>query len=135
MRNEIEYFFRRYDWSINHIPDPADEDPARYAVFACIPYLLVKAFNRNIELGLPRNAPAIMTDEEIEEVKTLPKTLETVPDWAERVAPLKETMVLPHYEHLMNGRPETLADFKDKRASEIFKAKNILVWEPHIFFI
>jgi len=90
MRNEIEYFFRRYTWPVRHIPDPADEDPMRYAVLACVPYLLVEAFNRNIELGLPRNTPAIMTDEEIDEVQTRPKTYEEVPEWARKVAPLGE---------------------------------------------
>lgn len=103
-------------------------------MFACIPYLLVEAFNRNIELGLPRNAPAIMTDEEIDEMRTRSKNYE-VPEWAGEVAPLKETLVLPHYKHLMKGRPETLSGFEDERASETFKRKNVLLWEPHISFV
>lgn len=135
MRNEIEYFFRQHTWPVRLIPDPMDEDPARYAVFACIPYLLVEAFNHNIELGLPRNAPAIMTDEEIDEVQTRPKIYEEVPEWAMKVPPLEKRLVLPHYEHQMTGHPITLPGFEDDRASDIFKAKNILVCGQHIYFI
>lgn len=135
LRNEIEYFFRRHTWPVHLIPDPADDDPARYGIFACIPHLLVKAFNENIKLGLSRDATAIMTDEQLAEVRTRPKIYEEVPDWAVRVPALKETLVLPHYEHQMEGRPKVLHDFEDERASSVFKMKNILVWEPHIMFI
>ena len=135
LRNEIEYFFRRHNWAVCDIPDPADPDPKRYAVFACLPYLLVEAFNHNIELGLPRDAPAVLSDEEIEEVKRRPKVFEKVPGWAMEVPPLSQTLVLPHYETQTGNEIGILTRLDDKRASEAFKAKNILVWSHHILFI
>ncbi|KAL9102765.1 MAG: hypothetical protein Q9163_002127 [Psora crenata] len=138
MRNEIEYFFRKHQWPVHEIPDPRDDNPERYAVLSCIPALLVDAFNRNIKLGLPRNAPAVMNDDEIDEVQLKPKWYECVPDWANRVPPLTETLRLPHHKDPL-GRGSTaldvIEDASDERASEAFKEKNILVWEPHIYFI
>lgn len=135
LRNEIEYFFRRHTWTVSDIPDPAIPDHPRYAIFACLPYLLLEAFNHNIELGLPRDAPAILSDEEIEEVKLRPKVYESVPDWAIKVPPLSHLLVLPHYETQTGNDMGVLKRLDDERASEVLKAKNILVWSHHIHFI
>ena len=135
LRNEIEYFFRRHDWAVHDIPDPIDPDPKRYAILACIPCLLVDAFNHNIDLGLPRDAPAIMTDDEIAEVRSRPKVHERVPDWTSKVAALEQTLVLPHYETQTGNEIGYLTRLDDERASKEFKAKNILVWSHHIYFI
>jgi hypothetical protein len=43
-----------------------------------------------------------------------------VPDWANRVARLKETLVIPHEDG------EVLESFDDERASPQLAAKNIL---------
>ena len=135
LRNEIEYFFRRHSWAVCDIPDPADDDPRRYAIFACIPYLLVEAFNHNIELGLPRDAPAILSDEQIEEVRRRPKKYEQVPDWVAKVHPLSQTLVLPHYKTRSTNEMGVLTGLDDPEASQVFKAKNVLVWAHHILFI
>lgn len=94
MRNEIEYFWNRHHWAVSEIPDPQDPDPERYAVLACIPYLLLRAFNANINLGLPRDAPAIFTLEEEREFRSRPKMLEAAPAWAEQVSPLDRPLFL-----------------------------------------
>ena len=61
VRNEIEAFWYHADWAVRDLPDPRDPHPERYACLACIPALLCLAFNKRIELGLPRDAPAIFT--------------------------------------------------------------------------
>lgn len=132
MRNEIEYFWNKSSWAVSAIPDPTDDDPARYAVLSCIPHLLVAAFNKNIELGLPRDAPAIMSDDEVEELKKREKKFEAVPEWTSKVPPLEKTLKIPY---TYDGDPKVLADFDDERASTPFKEKKVLIWEPHIYFI
>ena len=127
LRNEIEYFFNRHTWAVASIPDPCDPSPERYAILSVIPYLLAEAFNRNISLGLPRDAPAIIVD--IDELKQRPKILESVPTWCKNVPPLQQTFSIPNVdgEHLLRT--------DDKRASPEFLTKNILAWKPHIHFI
>ena len=139
IRNEIEYFWRKHQWPIHGIPDPGDaDDPARYAMLSCIPALLVDAFNHNIELGLPRDAPAIMTDDEIDEIRQRPKVYESVPDWTKKVPALAETLRLPHYISPTDMASTALGfiqDADDERTSPPFREKNILLWHPHIYFI
>ncbi|KAL8786513.1 MAG: hypothetical protein Q9213_002740 [Squamulea squamosa] len=135
MRNEIEWFWRKRDWPVRDIPDPQDTDPARYAVLASIPSLIIQAYNRLIDLGLPREAPGIMTNEQFEEMKQRPKLFEEAPEWAIKVPPLDKVLKIPHRAHGYTGPWETVDDWDDVRASVPFKMKNILIWEPHIFFL
>lgn len=137
MRNEIEYFWNRDKWAVCEIQDPEDDDPIRYAVLSCIPHLLVIAFNANIELGLPRDAPPIMTDDQIDEFRKQEKKFETVPEWTKKIGALGETLRIPHIKGGCGegNELEVLDDMDDKRASIPFKEKNILIWEPHILFI
>lgn len=137
LRNEIEYFWRRHSWSLCDIPDPHDDDPARYAVLACIPHLLVLAFNNNIELGLPRDAPAIMTQDQVDECRRREKKWEKVPEWVDKVPPLKETLKIPHKKevYVENNEYVVLESMDDPDASEPFREKNILIIRPHIYFI
>lgn len=58
LRGEIEYFFNLPKCLVSETPDPADPDPARCAIHAVPPQFLVMAFNRLIERGLHRDAPA-----------------------------------------------------------------------------
>ena len=67
MRNELEAFWFQRDWKVCDIPDPKDPDLERYAVLAVIPTLLMLAFNKRIELGLSRHAPAIFTRDQSDE--------------------------------------------------------------------
>lgn len=130
-RNQLEYFWKQRRWAVRDIPDPKDENPARYAFLACIPALLVRSFNERIKLGLARDTPAIISPEEAEELRTRPessKNYEELPEWTRNVPPLPETLVMPsHDDVVMQG-------FDDPRASSWFKSKNILIWGPHIHF-
>ncbi|KAI9848759.1 MAG: hypothetical protein M1837_006846 [Sclerophora amabilis] len=137
LRNEIEYFWNQHTWAVSEIPDPADDDPARYAMLACIPHLLVIAFNNNIELGLPRDAPAIMTHAEMEAIRKREKIFERVPEWTAKVPPLRDILTIPHKRSAERPRDgyDVLKSMEDDRASDPFKEKNILIWEPHILFI
>ena len=70
MRNELESFWYHNSWAIKEIPDRRDLDPERYAVLACITALLVPSFNYRINLGLPRDAPPIITGDLYDEFRT-----------------------------------------------------------------
>jgi hypothetical protein len=90
---------------------------------------MVLAFNKRIELGIPRHADAIMTQEEIEAYQNEERVYESVPEWTLKVEPLEAVLKIPHDEG------ETLESFDDERASRQLQAKNILCWQPHIHFI
>lgn len=130
-RNTIEYFCKQRTWAVYDIPDPKDEDPSRYAFLACVPSLLVSAFNERIKLGLVRDIPANMSPEQAEEYRTAPessKTYEREPEWTKAVPPLEETLFMPSHDGvIMEGS-------NDPRVSKFFLAKNILIWGPHIHF-
>ena len=112
------------------IPGLEDEDPARYAFLACIPALILSAFNERIKLGLARETPAIISPEEAEYLRTRPESTKTygeLPQWTD-VPALPETLSMPSHDNIwMEG-------FDDPRASDLFKLKNILLWTPHIHF-
>ena len=84
------------------------------------------AFNRRVELGLPRDAPAIILD--FEELQARPKVYEEVPDWTKQCKALAETVYLPNAEGVI---PES----EDENISEEFKRMNIIVQMPHIHFV
>lgn len=130
-RNMLEWFWRQSKWPVCDIPDPQDDDPARYAFLAGITFLMVRSYNARVAIGLVRGAPAIMTMEEAEEAKRCPehdRPYERVPQWAEKVPPLPELLSIPTHEGLMLDGKE------DTRADRDFLAKNILLWTPHIHF-
>ena len=92
-RNQLEFFWKRRSWAVRDIPDPKDEDPARYTFLACVPALIVSSFNERIKLGLARDTPAIISPEEAEELRTTPessKRYEELPEWTKR-CPLFQT--------------------------------------------
>ncbi len=135
IRNEFEQFWYQTSWSVYDMPDPKDPDPERYACLACVPMLLCVAFNRRIELGLPRDAPSIFTAEMMEEWKRRgPPNYEEVPPWAEGVAPVKSVLAIPHWDKKQRDFVP-LDTFEDRRASPQFASKNILIFQPHIYFM
>jgi hypothetical protein len=95
VRNEVEHFWNTHQWRVCDIPEPNVSNKEQLAVLAATTYLLVKAFNHLIGLGVPRDAPAIMSDKLMEELKSKPKVFETVPDWAALVEPLKNPLFIP----------------------------------------
>ena len=75
---------------------PEDSDPKRYAVLACIPGLLVEAFNANIGRGLPRDASVDINWRGcVEDLGNREKVFESVPPWATSVPVLPETLRIP----------------------------------------
>ena len=40
-RNSLEWFWKQLQWPVHEIPDPRDNDPARYAFLAALTYLRV----------------------------------------------------------------------------------------------
>jgi hypothetical protein len=104
-------------------------EPERYAVLSCIPPLLVESFNKRIEVGLHRDAPAIINDDHIEEIWAHKKVYEKCPEWTFRVPPLEDALIIPH------EGGAVLDGFDNVRASKQLKEKNILHWQPHIHFM
>ena len=130
-RNTLEYFCKQRTWAVREIPDPQDDDPARYAFLACLPALLKAAFNERIKLGLVRDIPAIMSPEQAEAYRTAPessKTYEEEPEWVKNVKPLEETLYMVSHDGVV------MEGFDDPRASDYFKRMNVLIWGPHIHF-
>lgn len=127
LRRELEYFCCRHpDWAVSELPDAADPDPLRAAVLAVLTQLMCEAFNRRIELGLPRDAPPIILD--FDEVQARPKVLERPPDWAMRTPPLPNPVGIPNEQGFAPAEG-------DPAASAHFKKRNILCWTPHIYFV
>lgn len=135
LRNEIEAFWWHSDWAVCEIPDPRskDSEPERLACLACITKLLCLAFNKRIEMGLPRDAPPIFTRDMLDEWRAQERRLEKEPVWASEISPLKETLAIPHWD---NGKREfvPLASLKDDKASPECASMNVLIWRPHVHF-
>ncbi|CAK3857142.1 Hypothetical predicted protein [Lecanosticta acicola] len=131
MRNELEYFwFQKGDvWRLVNIGQPNDPNPERLAMVAAIMHILAAAFNRLIDLGLPRQAAtSILTNEELDDLQKKPKSPEQVPQWAVDLPPLETPLVLPTGDE---GAPGSI---DDEDADPFMALKNILVWRLHIYF-
>jgi hypothetical protein len=120
LRNEIEHFWNKHNWNVHDIPLPNVPDRAQLAVLAGITYVLARAFNHLIDRGMPRCAPAVISDEMMKELNSRLKVHETVPEWAGSVQ-LEKTLVIPD----ASGRSPTKASLDDLDG-EMFK-KNVLV--------
>lgn len=128
MRMELEYFCRRPSWRVHKIPDPKDPDPARYAMLAATTGILVLSFNARIKIGLHRDTGIGLSDEERDRERARKKKWESVPKWAKRVPPLKDTLWLPEVTGNGVQGPE------DPNTCIPFKEKNILLKNPHFYF-
>lgn len=131
LRNELEYFCCSHpSWSLSSLPEPADPsgDPVRYIVLAALTQLMCDSFNRRIELGLPRDAPAIIED--FSELQSRPKAYEEPPEWAKRALdnPLAEKLFIPNTE----GKK---LDEDDENVCGRFKEVGVIVQMPHIHFV
>ncbi|KAF3244682.1 hypothetical protein TWF192_007618 [Orbilia oligospora] len=90
--NEISYE-ADYLWyslfPLERIPEPSDIlDVKTYACIASLVQTLVKAYNYEINLGIPRYKPKGMTTRQCSE---LPRVLERAPEWAVSYPPLSDT--------------------------------------------
>lgn len=130
LRTEIERFWNRHEWAVSDLEDPRDyDDPVRYAVLATIPYLLIRAFNANIELGLPREAPPFWHHDDLDRWRAGPKKIESVPAWAREVPALKTRLSIP------SPRGRLLSDESDPLADPDMLRKNILTQMQPVAFI
>jgi hypothetical protein len=127
LRNELEYFFNKAEWPVNAIPDPEDSDAQRYAILAVLTELMCRAFNRLIDKGLPRDAPPIVSDWDA--LAAQPRIREEVPQWAKEVPKLDTRLDIPDENDVLLDGPD------DPEACKEFLAKNILIEEPHIYFV
>ena len=130
-RSQLEFFWRTSEWRLLDLPDPEDDSPARYAFLASMVQMMVEVYNKKIAYGSCRDAPAILTPEEVETMQSRPdseRTWERAPGWAERVQPLADILIIPTYDGRMPDNVE------DKRAEPHFRSKNILLWYPHVDF-
>ncbi|KAL1897402.1 hypothetical protein Sste5346_004138 [Sporothrix stenoceras] len=135
IRNELEgFWYHGTDWPVHGMPDPEDVDPERYAVVACITRLLALAFNMRISLGVPRHAPGIFTREQLEAWQAQERVYEEEPSWVKHVPRLRRRLDIPHWDNSVRAFV-SLPGFDDERASDEFKDKNILLWQPHIHFL
>jgi hypothetical protein len=129
-RNELEYFCCSHpSWSIASLPDPSDfSDPVRYIILAVLTELMCDSINRRIELGLPRDAPAIIED--FSELEARPKVYEVPPEWAKRARAnvLTEKVFIPNAE----GRK---LNEDDEDVCKEFRDVGVIVQMPHIHFI
>ncbi len=133
LRNELEYFCCSHPcWTVASLPDPADsdssDDPVRYIILAVLTHLMCDSFNRRIELGLPRDAPAIIED--FSELQARPKVYEEPPEWAKRARGnlLAEKVFIPNAE----GRK---LDEDDEDVCGEFRVVGVIVQMPHIHFV
>ncbi|OJD20948.1 hypothetical protein ACJ73_07716, partial [Blastomyces percursus] len=130
-RNVLEWLWRQSRWRISDIADHKDDDPSRYAFLAGTTYLIVRAFNARVKLGLSRNGRALMSVEEAEEARNKPESerqYKKAPLLAENVPALKEILVIPPLDGTI------LSGATDEQADPDFLAKNIVLWTPHIHF-
>lgn len=127
LRNELEYFFNRAEWPVNAIPDSKDTDAQRYAILAVLTALLCRAFNRLIEKGLPRDAPPIVSDWDA--LAAQPRIPEEMPQWAKEVPKLSTRLDIPDEKDVFLDGPD------DPKVCKEFLEKNILIEEPHIYFV
>ncbi|KFH45437.1 hypothetical protein ACRE_037400 [Hapsidospora chrysogenum ATCC 11550] len=132
LRNEIEAFWYHSSWLVRDIPDPKGPDPEQYACLACIPKLLCLAFNKRIDLGLPRDAPPIFTQDMLAEWRAQDRAREQAPGWVDAVPKLEHQLSIPHWD---NDRREfvPLDPAEDSKVSREF-AENVIIWQPHIHF-
>ncbi|KAJ3514625.1 hypothetical protein NM208_g15045 [Fusarium decemcellulare] len=133
LRNEIEAFWYHADWAVVDIPDPCDPDPDRYACLACIPALLCLAFNKRIEMGLPREAPPVFNQDMLDQWRAQERKFESAPLWTDKVPQLDEVLIIPHWDNQERDFVP-LKSFDCAEASKEFADKNILVWHPHVHF-
>lgn len=130
---ETEYFWyqNRRLWTPEGIPDPADPDPVRYAILACLTEELTKAMNWRLSLGMRRDGNHICRENDGGPYP--PYTPMKCPDWTKHVPPVEKWMLddLPPAVRDSDGR---LILAKGGR-SPGFAARNIVTYSGWLYTI
>ncbi|OAX78662.1 hypothetical protein ACJ72_07029 [Emergomyces africanus] len=122
MGQETEYFWYQQSWRLGCIPDPADPDPIRYAILACLIEELVGAFNWRLGLGLRRNRKHLLREHN--EDPYPPYEPVQGPSWTKDVPPIpRHSLAALPPEFVMDGH---LLVLEDKGVSKRFRARNIV---------
>lgn len=125
LRAEIGHFLNK-SWPVSETPDPRDPDPQRYTILSVLPFYLTIAYNRLIELGLPRAALAINDPEMEGELKYRRKISEEEPSWVNDVSKLEEALVILDHRNLR---------VEEDTISFRFLAMSIVAETPHVLFV
>ncbi|KAK2865451.1 hypothetical protein FQN49_003563 [Arthroderma sp. PD_2] len=131
---ETEYFWyqNRRSWEPHRIPDPADPDPIRYAILACIAEALVLALNWRLSIGMRRDGNHIHRQHGSDPYA--PYDPLPMPLWARDVPPLTT-------DYLRSVMPESKLDSEgrlvliDEGKSELFRKRNIIASEYRFYTI
>jgi hypothetical protein len=127
LRNELEFFFNKAEWPVNAITNPKDTNLLGYAILAVLTAFTCRALNRLIAKGLPRDALPIVSDWDA--LAAQPRVLEEVPQWATELPKLETRL------DIQDENDVFLDGSDDPKACKEFLAKNILIEEPHIYFV
>ncbi|EGD94560.1 hypothetical protein TESG_02072 [Trichophyton tonsurans CBS 112818] len=131
---ETEYFWyqNRRSWEPQYIPDPADPDPLRYAILACIAEALVLALNWRLSLGMRRNGNHIHRQDGSDPYPPYNPLL--MPSWVRDVPPVSTEylrLTIPANKLDSDGRLVLI----DGGKSEIFRKRNIIASEYRFYTI
>ncbi|PGH19380.1 hypothetical protein AJ80_04021 [Polytolypa hystricis UAMH7299] len=119
---ETEYFWYQPSWRLASIPDPADPDPIRYAMLACLVEELVTALNWRLSLGMRRNGKHILRKRNGDPYP--PYNPVSGPAWTRDVPPIpRESLVGLPPEFVRDGCKLVL---QVKGVSEVFAKRNIV---------
>lgn len=122
MGEETEYFWYQRRWALHRIPDPADPDPIRYAILACLVEELVTAFNWRLSLGLRRDHNHVLRERD--EDPYPPYEPVSGPAWTKDVPPIpQECLAHLQSEFVRDGRQLVL---EERGVSEVFAKRNIV---------
>ncbi|EEQ35608.1 hypothetical protein McanMca71_002985 [Microsporum canis] len=131
---ETEYFWYqdRHSWEPHRIPDPADPDPLRYAILACIAEALVLALNWRLSLGMRRNGNHIHRQHGSDPYP--PYNPLPMPSWVRNVPAVSTSYLrstVPGSKLDSEGRLVLI----DEGNSEIFRKRNIIASEFRFYTI
>ncbi|KAK2808494.1 hypothetical protein FQN50_004703 [Emmonsiellopsis sp. PD_5] len=128
---ETEYFWYQSSWALDHIPDPADPNPIRYAILACLAEELVTAFNWRLSMGMRRNHEHILREHDSDPYP--PYTPISGPLWTKHVPPIPQQCLegLPS-KYVRDG---SLLVLEEKGRSELFARRNIVTNDGWLYTI
>lgn len=131
---EVRYFYSRSDWTLSTIPDPRDyANLERYAILACIAYLLEYIFHARKGLREYNNSiPNFIPTDAIAEMRKKERQMNDVPTWAKNMPLIKKPLFL--FYATENGRCcQICSGWLDKSHSSIFRKVSIRLMDPSLW--